>query len=259
MSKNTLGERMKRYESVTDILLMRRTPVVLRFDGCHFHTFTKGLAKPFDYIFRKSMWETMKDLCKEIQGAAFGYTQSDEISLVIIDYKNRDSAAWFDYRLSKMCSVGAAMASRFFNNNFRFNVEVEMKAQLTSEEYKKYAKHFDIADFDCRAFNIPKEEVCNCLIWRQKDSERNSIQALAQSMYSHKQLEGIKNDTLQNKMFTEKGVNWNDLPTYLKRGAACYWEIADEEKEKGFWKVDLDMPILTQDRKYVEKHIFVGE
>jgi len=255
MLKNTLEERMKRYEAVTDIKLMRRTPVMLRFDGCHFHTFTKGLAKPFDHIFRKSMRETMRDLCKEIQGAVFGYTQSDEINLVLIDYKKLNSAAWFDYRLSKVCSVGAAMATRFFNEHFMFNVEeLKMKGKLTAEEYEMYSNHFNKADFDCRAFNIPKEEVCNCLIWRQKDAERNSIRSLAQNLYSHKELEGIKNPDLQNKMLVEKGQNWNDLPTHLKYGAACYY--IDEIQ---FWKVDLDMPILPQNREYVEKHIFVGE
>lgn len=253
MSNNTLEKRMKRYESVTDIYLMRRTPVILRMDGSHFHTFTRGLYKPFDNIFRQSMIDTMRDLCQSIQGAVFGYTQSDEISIVLVDYTNRDSGAWFNYRLGKMCSVGASMASRRFNKNFIFKAGVEFKDQLTDEEYVNYSKHFNNADFDCRAFNLPKEEVCNYLIWRQKDAERNSIQSLAQSMYSHKELIGKKNNELQNKMFTEKGVNWNDLPTFLKRGAACY------VGELGIWKRDLEMPILTQDREYVERHVFIGE
>ena len=250
MLEDTLGERMKRYECVTDIQLMRRTPVILRLDGCHFHTFTKGFIKPFDWVFRKTMFDTMRALCKEIPGAVFGYTQSDEITIVLVDYKKLESAAWFDYRLSKMCSVASSMASRFFNDFFIENVG---KSGDVIGQIEQYAKRFNKADFDCRAFNLPKEEVCNCLIWRQKDAERNSVQALAQKLYSHKELIGINNTDLQNKMLQEKGVNWNELPVYYKRGPACF--VDDTQS----WFVDLEMPILCQDREYVEKHIYIGE
>ena len=117
----------------------------------------------------------------------------------------------------------------------------------------QYTKKFFTADFDCRAFNVPKEDVCNCVIWRQKDAERNSVQMLAQSMYKHKELMGISCKQLQNKMLTEKDVNWNNLPTSCKRGTAC------KKNEEGKWYIDYDMPILTEDRKYIEDLIYVGE
>lgn len=75
--------------------------------------------------------------------------------------------------------------------------------------------------FDARAFTVPIEEVNNCLLWRQQDATRNSIQALAQSLYPHKELQGINTKALQDKMFSEKGINWNDLPTKQKRGSCC--------------------------------------
>ena len=118
MTKDNLGDRMKAYESVTNLKLIRRMPIVLRFDMCHGHTFTRGFQRPFDEIFMKSMQMTMEALCKEILGVVFGYTQSDEITLVLVDYQTFETSAWIDNRLEKICSVGASMASRFFNKFF---------------------------------------------------------------------------------------------------------------------------------------------
>ena len=254
MKYTSLDVRMKRYEAVSDIVLMRRTPVILRFDGSHFHTYTRGFEKPFDNVMMETMQRTMEALCNDIQGAVFGYTQSDEITIVLCDYKTLETSAWFDNRLEKLCSVGASKASRYFN---KFFIEVTEKAynnkEVTDKMYEKYKSRYFTADFDCRAFNIPKEEVCNCVIWRQNDAEKNSIQSLAQSLYSHKELNGLKCNQLQNKMFTEKGVNWSELPTYCKRGSAC---IKDEN---GKWFVDYDMPILKENRDYVEQFVYCEE
>ena len=241
----TLEKRMRRYEAVSDIRLIRRIPLILRLDGVHFKSFTRGLKKPFDEIFKAAMAKTMLELCKSIEGVVFGYVQSDEITLVLVDYKELDTDAWFDYRLQKLCSVSASMCSRFFNRIFRDEVE---KSDL--ENKNTYRKKYDLADFDCRAFNIPKEDVCNCILWRQRDAERNSIQSLAQSLYSHKEIIGLNTNILQDKIFTEKGINWNDLCTYYKRGCAC---IKDTDTRK--WRIDYNMPILSKDRNYIEKLI----
>lgn len=251
MKKDNLGDRMKGYENVTNSYLIRRMPVIMRFDMCHGHTFTKGFNKPFDNIFIQAMQMTMYNLCKEIQGCVFGYTQSDEITLVLVDYQNLDSSAWFDNRVQKICSVGASMASRFFNYEYEKLVE----ALIPEEDrmYSLYSSRYWKADFDCRVFNVPKEDVCNCLIWRQKDAERNSIQSLAQSLYRHKELMGISCKELQNKMFTEKDVNWNDLEVVCKRGSSCV------KNEDGKWFIDRDMPILTEDRDYIEHLVLLSE
>lgn len=254
MKNDSLGMRMKEYEAVSNIKVTRRMPLVMRFDGCSFHSFTKGFQKPFDDILMKTMQQTMEALCKDIQGCVFGYTQSDEITLILVDYKTLETSAWFDNKVQKMCSVGASKASRYFNKFFIDNVGLAMADPTNKDvDFSKYTKKFFTADFDCRVFNVPKEDVCNCVIWRQKDAERNSIQMLAQSMYKYKELLGISCKQLQNKMFTEKDVNWNDLPTPCKRGTAC------KKNEEGKWYIDYDMPILTEDRKYIEDLIYVGE
>lgn len=248
--KDAFGDRQKRYEAVTNISLMRRCPVVLRCDGNAFHTFTRGFEKPFDKIMMATMQKTMKALCESIQGCVFGYVQSDEITLVLCDYQTLDTAAWFDYRLEKLCSVGASMASRYFNKFFIETVNEEMmKPENAGKKFDTYTRKFFCADFDCRAFNVPVDDVCNNVLWRQKDAEKNSIQMLAQSLYKQKEINGISTKKLQDKMFTEKGVNWNDLPVPCKRGTACV------KDDNGKWFVDYEMPIISADRDYVEKRI----
>lgn len=103
------------YEQIPKIKLMRRCPVLIRIDGKAFHTFTRGFERPFDEILIKTMQETTKYLCENIQGCVFGYTQSDEITLVLVDYKKLTSSAWFDYEVQKMCSMAASKATMAFN------------------------------------------------------------------------------------------------------------------------------------------------
>ena len=120
MDTSALAKRMKKYEAVPKNTLMRRTPVIIRVDGRAFHTFTKGFQKPFDDVLVRVMQDTMKYLCENIQGCVFGYTQSDEITLILIDYKKLNSEAWFDYEVQKMCSIVASMATMAFNRFFMY-------------------------------------------------------------------------------------------------------------------------------------------
>ena len=237
-------KRMKRYEQVTDMYLMRRCPVIMRLDGVAMHTFTRGMKKPFDDIFRKSMQDTMLGLCKEIPGCVFGYTQSDEITLVLVDYQTLESEAWFDYRVTKLCSVGASKAARIFNKVF-----MENTAEMADEEtFKKYSKKFSVADFDCRVFNVPVDDVVNNVLWRQKDAAKNSVASVAQSLYSQKELNGIKSKDLKVKFLEEKGVDWDAMKPEYKWGTAC-------RRVDGKWTIDYDMPMLSDNRDYLGKLI----
>ncbi len=253
-NKDSLGNRMKEYEKVSSYKLIKRMPVILRFDGRSFHTFTRGFVKPFDEILSKTMELTMSKLCIHMQGAVFGYTQSDEITIVLIDYQTLETDCWFDYRLEKICSIGASMATLYFNDFYKNVCEFTFDkygSKYTDDMIRNY-RNKQGALFDCRAFNMSKEEVCNNIIWRQKDAERNSIRACGQSFYNHKELQGISNNDLQNKMLVEQNFNWNNLETRFKRGSACI-------KKDGKWVVDNDMPILTQDRDYVNNCILYKE
>lgn len=257
MDKTSLGDRMKGYEAVPKTHLMRRTPVIIRLDGKAFHTFTRGFDKPFDEDFMKAMQETMRFLCENVQGCVLGYTQSDEITLILCDYQKLDTDCWFGYSVQKMVSVAASMATFAFANSLA-TIAMWLKTFATQEkERDKFQliqnKLNKGAFFDARCFNVPLAEVNNCLLWRQQDATRNSIQALAQSLYSQRELHGINTKDLQDKMFTEKGVNWNDLPVYQKRGSCCI------KKDEG-WNLDLNIPIFSQDTEYINSRIiFEGE
>lgn len=209
-----LHERMKRYEAVSQTYLMRRTPVIIRLDGVCFHTFTKDFDRPFDDVFGTAMRGTTLHLVNNIQGCVLGYTQSDEISLVLQDYKKLDTDAWFGYNVQKLVSVSAKIATAEFNR--LFNQYISILPAETSGRYHEAI--LENVGFDSRCFNLPFEEVTNYLIDRQQDAERNSINMLAQQYYCQKELNGIKSNELQNKLFTEQGVNWNDLSNYQKRG-----------------------------------------
>lgn len=254
---------MKEYEKVSRIKLMRRTPVIIRLDGCHFHTWTRGLDRPFDRNLMHIMQKTMLALCEQIQGCVLGYTQSDEITLVLVDYQRIESMAWFDNQVQKMCSVAASIATSAFEKALHEEIEeLEVDAQkyywndqLFKQEECLEKMHLLIdkkwkANFDARAFNIPIHEVINNLIWRQQDATRNSILSVAQSLYSHKELQGIGTKELQNKMLIEKNVNWNDYKTDEKRGIAV---IKDNE---GKWFIDELTPIFTEDRDYINRLVY---
>ena len=245
----TLGERMKEHEGVSNIKLVRRTPVIVRIDGRAFHTLTRGLKKPFDLNFIAVMEQTMKELCENVGNCVLGYVQSDEITLVLVDYKDIETQPWFDNRLQKIASVSASIATAAFNKNLWRLTKGELGHIESDEELWLFDSKLFKATFDARVFNVPQYEVTNNLIWRQQDATRNSILSLAQSLYPHKQIEGIKCNELQNKMLIEKDMNWNNLETKLKRGSCC---IRDNE---GKWFIDYNIPIFTENRDYIEKLI----
>lgn len=253
-----LGKRMKEnYEQISKTRLVRRTPVIIRIDGKAFHTFTRGFERPFDNVLGNAMRKTMQYLCENIQGCIFGYTQSDEISLVLSDYRKLNSDAWFGYEVQKMCSIAASMATMAFNKFFDKECHnwIESKGLFDYEDFEQVDEHvknrFNAystavrkgAMFDARAFNIPKEEVVNCIYWRQLDAARNSVQMVGQANFSYNELHGKTCNMIQDMLFEEKEINWNDYPTMWKRGV-CW------TREKG---LDYDMPMLRgADRKYLE-------
>ena len=261
--RDSLGDRMKgNYENRSKTYLVRRMPVIIRLDGKAFHTFTRGFNKPFDEVMMQTMQQTTLKLCQEIQGCVFGYTQSDEITLVLVDYNDINTDAWFDYSVQKMCSVASSMCTLYFNKIFAEMVDVFVaNSDVTPEEEKLervYNKAIEKgAMFDARVFNIPVEEVTNCVLWRQQDATRNSISSLAQSKFSHKELQGKSSNQMQDMLMEKFGINWNDLTIPQKRGTAVYKRTINDTTE---WIVDYQMPILKgEDRNYVENLINVGE
>lgn len=265
-----LGIRMKTfYEQIPKTKLMRRTPVAIRIDGKAFHTFTRGFKKPFDEVLMKSMQQTMKYLCENIQGCVLGYTQSDEITLILVDYKKLNSSAWFDYEIQKMCSIAASMATMAFNKFFEKEVRAwgfqqgfpHKTTEWTSETAATWFKYLDAIDkgamFDARVFNIPKEEVTNLIYWRQLDATRNSIQMVGQANFSHRELQGKSCNEIQDMLMVQKSINWNDFFVSQKRGSCCIKEAYEHEGvQRTHWVIDDNIPIFKEEgREYIDKLI----
>ena len=269
---DALGTRMKEfYEQVPKTRLVRRMPVAIRLDGKAFHTFTRGFKKPFDSILMETMQETMKYLCENIQGCVLGYTQSDEITLILVDYQTLDTSAWFDYEVQKMCSISASMATLAFNKFFSLNIaknfdieNIHMFGPQTPED--EYAITLMKAEtkgamFDSRVFNIPKEEVTNLIYWRQLDAARNSVQMVGQANFSHKELQNKTCNMIQDMLHEQRGINWNDFPTPCKRGSCCVRRVVQDPRvdpKDGYypraqWVIDYDIPMFKgEDRKYID-------
>ena len=201
-NKDNFGDRMKMYENQTcGIRLIPRIPVIARLDGKGFSKFTKGLKRPYDERLSKLMVETVKYLVKETN-ANCGYTQSDEITLMWYTDKI-DASIYFDGRLFKMLTDLSAMASVFFNRKL---------GEYLPEKADKMPR------FDARVYNVPTlDEAVNSFLWREQDATKNSISMAAQHYYSHSELMG-KNGSDKQEMLFQKGVNWNDYPTFFKRG-----------------------------------------
>lgn len=296
MDTSDLAERMKGYEKRNRYYLQRRMPVILRLDMRAGHSFTKGFERPFDEVFIKSMQETAQYLCENIQNCKLSYQQSDEITLLLVDYDKLNTDCFFDYRVDKLCSIAASMATMAFNNIFskyvkEFDLELAYNDNgIDTEENRKlweiYKKAINKgAMFDARCFNIPKEEVTNLVYWRQLDASRNSIQMVGQANFSHKELQNKSCNDIQDMLMIQKGINWNDLPTYQKRGSCCVKENHFIENEKGTqicysegcsdpfedeealtgiyrssWIIDTDIPIFkSEGREYIDRLVFVGE
>ena len=225
MSKCPIMQRMKEnYENRSKTFLTRKIPVIMRLDGKAFHTYTKGLVKPFDEGLIKDMQKTAIYLCENIQGAKCAYTQSDEISILITDYDKLTTEAWFNYNVQKMTSVSASLATSKFNQLRMMGAVHDVDHGVGSSYYAEDVltlddlEDFILANFDSRVFSIPQSDVNNYFLARQRDAEKNSVAMLAQSLYSHKELY-LKNGSDMQEMCFQKGHNWNDLHFSKKRGS----------------------------------------
>jgi tRNA(His) 5'-end guanylyltransferase len=245
---------MKLYESVSDISLTHRIPVILRFDGHSFSSWTSGLQRPFDDSFRNCMEYATYRLCREIEGARFAYTESDEISVFLVDYQTVLTQPWFNFRIQKRVSIGSSICTTSF-------ITAAMKYLPEHIKEKGFPK------FDARVFSLPKEEVSNYFLWRTQDCSRNSIQALARCHFSQKQLHNKSCEQIQEMLFQEHKINWNDTPTKYKQGVSffkvekeidCSVSGVDIEPAISYrkkWIKDYEMPIITKNPQYINKWV----
>jgi len=258
--KDVIGDRFKAfYEDRTRIYLPRRTYSIIRIDGKCFGSYTRGLQRPFDMGLIEDMDATAAYLCKNIQGAKFAFVQSDEISVLLTDFDNLNTSAWFDGNIQKISSIAASMATAEFN---KLRMVRLFKAKDSWGDSVMITENTKPAMFDARVFSIPsKTEVGNYFLWRQNDCTRNSISSVAQSLYSHKELTN-KNMSEQQEMIFQKGQNWNDYDAKLKRGRFIdkveYNKVIPDDKgtlaKRTKWR-STECPVFTQDWEFLYSRI----
>jgi tRNA(His) guanylyltransferase len=274
--RDALGDRMKRYEDITRYKLPPRTYTLLRVDGRAFHTWTRGLAKPYDTFLMDLMDKTAIALCEEIAGTQFAFVQSDEISLLAVDFLEIGTQAWFDGLVQKWCSVAAAIATMAFNMEL-----MKLKGANPTENELLITKKSPVATFDARVWTIPDHvEVENYFVWRQQDAVRNSVMMLARAHASHKQLHG-KNQSAQHEIIHAAGDNWEKHPARFKHGGVIRRQAVDysayqgpivhpafvppnftglvskdaPKPEKSNWFMDAGTPVFTRERHYLRTMI----
>lgn len=243
-----LGDRMKNYEDRFRTYLPKRSYTLIRLDGKAFHTYTRGFDKPFDVDLINAMDNTAKVLCEKIQGAKIAYVQSDEITLLLEDFATIKTESYFDGNIQKITSITASIATAYFNDFMKKNSPTKSE---------------NLAYFDSRCWSLSDPyEVENTFIWRQKDAVRNSIQLVAQSLFSSKQTFKKSQISLLN-MIIEKGTDWNKFPNGLKQGRIVIKNVypitVEDNNETKFiqrsrWDI-LEAPLFTVDRDFLRQKI----
>lgn len=249
-SGDGLGDRMKSYEKVTTGLKMiPKMPILIRLDGVAFHSFAKKFDKPFDVVLSDAMALTMQDMCKEVQTCVFGYTQSDEITLILNLPDKVKSEPYLGGRLFKEIGITASKCTRIFNSNFiKCANNACNDGRITAEQLLVYMKKYDKADFDCRVWNMPEWDIINNIIWRQQDAVRNSIESLGQYHFTASELHKKNCNKVKEMLLTDRNVIWEDLESRFKWGV-CSYKVG-EKGSRPRWCIDYDMPIINLDREW---------
>jgi tRNA(His) guanylyltransferase len=264
-SKDTLGARMKaNYEDRSRHFFSRRTYTLVRVDGRAFHTWTRGLQRPYDVALMQCMDAVAVALCEELAGAQCAFVQSDEVSILLTDFDDIDTQAWFDGSQSKIESVSASIATMAFNRHvMALKLAAEVTHAMLDDDVKfhklKIASKEPNATFDSRAWVIPDPiEVENYFIWRQQDAIRNSVTMLASAYASHKELHG-KSASQRHDIIHKAGDNWARHSVSFKHGRIIkyYPPSKDRVYTKGIpkesnWKVDNETPSFQKQRQYLK-------
>jgi tRNA(His) 5'-end guanylyltransferase len=245
---------MKSYEESYKMVLPSNGYYILRADGRAFHTFTSRFGRPWDTRIRAAMDQTTMALCKDIAGSAFAYTQSDEISVLFVAGQQEKTEPHFGGVVQKIVSTAAATATLTFN----------CALDKVDPEYE--INNF-VPTFDARVFHLPSaDEVANYFIWRQRDAIRNSIQAAARSVASHKECQGKRAVDLKQLYLAKTGKRWEDIDMGERQGYVAIkvehpfedyirhsWEVHQALEFRPYWQENYFMNIQIP-RLLVDAH-----
>lgn len=254
-----LSSRQEEYQSVSDISLTKRLPVIIRCDGKNFSRVTRKAEKPYDPLIQDCMSKAMLFAVADMQGAVFAYTQSDEITFILRNDQSLDSEPWFQNRIQKISSIASSLVTYGFSKAF-------------NELPKKPSLQGDLL-FDTRVFVVPSIiEAVNNLIWRQKDCLRNAIALASQVELSVKV--GKKNalNTLYKKSSKEKleilretcGVNFEEVyPAGFRYGVGAYKIPTIINKElatiRNQWYTNWNLPFFLEEKDFIMNILLNGQ
>jgi tRNA(His) 5'-end guanylyltransferase len=231
--ERSLHDRMKAYEAAQGPVIDPDLPWIVRVGGKAFRTWTRGLARPFSPELVAAMNEAARVLSAQVQGASLGYVQSDEITIAIPARANDAVEPWFGGKVQKIVSVAASCAA----------------SVVTLASPLMFGGESRLTMFDARAFNLPSAaEAANCLVWRQQDAIRNSVSAVGQAVFSHRQLQGVSVRQLREKL-SAAGSPWEGFEPGVQRGRWVRRRThpGSHACERHSWIVD-DAPKFTDAR-----------
>ncbi|HVI40116.1 MAG TPA: tRNA(His) guanylyltransferase Thg1 family protein [Anaerovoracaceae bacterium] len=256
---DSLGDRQKQYEDNYDYSITRRVPIIIRADGRSFHRVTRKLQKPYCPELLNVMANTMMYAITEMQGAVFGYQQSDEITYVLRNDQSLDAEPWYQNRVQKMVSIAASLTTLGFNKCLQ---TLDTKLDIVGD-----------AIFDARVFAMPYiSEVANNLIWRQQDCSKNAISGAAQAELAAKFGKRTALKLLDKKISSEKkelllhhcGIDFDDYyPTSFRRGVAVYKiptivPTKDGGVSRNKWNLSWDIPNFVEEKDFLMNILING-
>ena len=235
MSKelSPLGQRMKEYEKAYDFIFPNNVPIIVRIDGKNFSTYTKNFNKPFDDIVTFAMVHTMKYLCANISNCRFGYTQSDEITLVLFEktlfdkendykdifiktpYESFEKSVPFNNRAMKSNSLFASMATMVFNRYFKIAAHMVFCSEINGSE---------ILPEEREMWDNNKDELRK---WTCRDNYQTYVNKFDSAMFDSRMFVVPTFDIINNIIFRQEDAIKNSISAY----ARCY--IKDTDGKNG--------------------------
>ena len=259
MNFKSLKDKCEYFRSLTDYKLLPNSYVIAMLDGRSFSKLIKNkYKKPFDERFMGYMNSVAEYLCKNIQGAKLAYVQSDEISILITDFDSPETDSPFGYRICKLQSILASMASGKFNQLVAIDALKDSRQDYENLPFSdpwECVELMKLAEFDCKVWNAPDWNTAFChFLWRQNDCTRNSKQQAAQTYLPHNELMG-RNTDKQIELLKEKCcIDWNDYSDGEKYGRLIYREqevFVDEvsglDYVRNLWKTHEATPFGKDD------------
>lgn len=248
MPQKSLHERIESYYDVWKAVLPPRMPIVIRCDGRAFSKLTRRCEKPYDEVVAQAMDEASVELCRQ-SGAVLGYTQSDEVTVLLTPYRRFDTQPWFGGEVEKLCSIAASIMSdefAIYAGSYLRDRNVDSRLNVTFSQR---------VTFDARVAVVPRDDVHNVFVDRQQDGRRNAILNSAQHQYGKKKIHGMSCAVLEARLRRDGATKTlNDAGHMNGRVIHAVPDIVNGVQRTA-WHVE-PAPDFKVDRDYFNKYVW---